>query len=114
LFTVAPGRIDLDKSEPASQKTPWEYELTVKNTTDVGLTFSVVSTPDKYVTVDMPKGMTVDAGAEKTFAVRIDPSASESVLTKSFTIEASDEAHTRMTIPVVKTMRTGGAQTLSH
>ncbi|MEW5875678.1 MAG: DUF1573 domain-containing protein [Candidatus Zixiibacteriota bacterium] len=111
LYTVVPARVDLDKSKPGEQKTPWEYELTLKNTTDIGLTFSLVSQPDKFITVDLPANTTVDAGQDKSFTVRIDPSAEGHVITKSFTIEASDDARTRMTIPVVKLTLPGGTET---
>jgi hypothetical protein len=113
LYTVVPSRVDLDKSDPASQKKPWEYELTLKNTTDIGLTFALISAPDQLISVDLPEKMTVDAGKEKTFAVKIDPSAAEKIITKSFTIEASDDARTRMTIPIVN-LTPRGAQSLNN
>jgi hypothetical protein len=111
LYTVVPARVDLDKSKPEEQKKSWEYELTLKNTTDIGLTFSLVSQPDKYITVDLPANTAIEAGQEKTFSVRIDPSAADHIITKSFTIEASDDARTRMTIPVVKLTRPEGTET---
>jgi len=111
LYTVVPARVDLDKSKPGKQKTPWEYELTLRNTTDIGLTFSLVSHPDKFITVNLPANTAVDAGQEKSFTVRIDPMAEGHIITKSFTIEASDDARTRMTIPVVKLTLPGGTET---
>lgn len=102
IYTVVPPRLDMTKAKPQDQKTPWEYQLTLKNTTDIGLTFTLVSAPDQYVTVDLPHGKIVNPGEEATFAVRIDPASDAVNLVKSFTIEASDDARTRMSIPIFK------------
>jgi len=107
VFQVTPTLVDMDKQRPEEQKHAWEYELGLKNLSDKGLSFSIVSKPEEYLSIDFPEGKTIDPGEEKSFKIKVDPKVSEELYTKSLTIEASDEAHTRMTIPIMKSMRWG-------
>jgi hypothetical protein len=110
LFRVSPARVSLDSLRPEDQKNPWEYELAVHNTSSEELEFKLVSAPAEYVNVDVPGGM-IDPGEEKTIRVKVDRDVADELFTKSFTIEASDSARTRLTVPVSKAMRWGPAPT---
>ena len=112
VYQIAPDKIDLDENRPEDQKHAWEYEFTLKNVSDQDLTFTVVSKPHEYVEIDdFPDHGSVGPGKEKTFKVKFSKDISGDIFAKSFTIEASDADHTRMTIPFVKSMRWGPAPT---
>ncbi|MBI5868559.1 MAG: DUF1573 domain-containing protein [candidate division Zixibacteria bacterium] len=111
VFHVTPPHVDLDANRPQDQKDPWNYEFKIKNITDQDLKFTIVSRPDKYVEVDFPENKSVSAGGEKTFRFKFDQSIAEDLFNKSVTIEASDAAHTRLTIPISKARRWGPAPT---
>lgn len=111
LFQVHPLVVDLDKDHPQDQKKPWEYDFKIKNISPSDLSFTVVSRPDKYVQIDFPADKTITPGAEKTFAVKINPKMADDLFNKTITIEASDAKHTRYSIPISKTRRWGPVPT---
>ncbi len=110
LFRVVPALVSLDSLRPEAQKNPWEYELAVRNTSSEELDFKLIAAPADYMSVDVPGG-TIDPGEEKTIKVKVDRNVADQLFTKSFTIEASDSARTRLTVPVSKAMRWGPAPT---
>lgn len=107
VFSVSPSMVDMDKHRPEEQKHQWEYELALKNLSEQDLSFTLVSKPAEFLEIDFPEGKSIGAGKERTFKIKVDPKVAEELYTKSLTIEASDEAHTRMTIPIMKSMRWG-------
>jgi hypothetical protein len=111
IFAVEPYLIDLDKDRPEDQKHAWEYQFTLKNMTDADLSFTIVSQPHEYCEIDFPENKAIGPGKDKTFKIKFEKGIADDIFAKSFTIEASDEAHTRMTIPFVKSMRWGPAPT---
>jgi len=110
LFTVAPAQISLDSLRPEEQKKPWEYELAVRNVTSEDIELSLVSVPYQYLKVDVPGG-SIEPGSEKTIKVKVDRDIADQLFNKSFTLEASDSARTRITVPISKAMRWGPAPT---
>lgn len=108
LFTVSPAKISLDSLRPEEQKRPWEYELTVRNVASEAIQLSLVSSPHGYLEVDLPGG-SISPGSEKTIRVKVDQGVADELFSKSFTIEASDSARTRLTVPISKAMRWGPA-----
>ena len=113
LFTLSPYKLDLDTDRPEEQKKQWQYEIAVRNHSEEKIEFALISQPfGDGIKVDVPGGE-IKPGKEKTIKVKIDPSVAEDIFSKSFTIEASDSAHTRYTLPIEKKMRWGPAPTTS-
>lgn len=110
FFVVTPAQIKLDSLRPEEQDHPWEYELTVRNVASQAIELSLVSAPYEYVEVDLPGG-SISPGGEKTIKVKVDRGIADQLFNKSFTLEASDEARTRLTVPISKAMRWGPAPT---
>ncbi len=110
VFYVNPPQIKLDSLRPEEQENPWEYELAVKNASSEELQLSLVSLPSQYVHVDLPGGF-IKPGDEKTIKVKVDRDIADELFNKSFTLEASDSARTRVTVPISKAMRWGPAPT---
>jgi uncharacterized protein affecting Mg2+/Co2+ transport len=104
-----PFQISLDSLRPEQQKKAWEYGVTVKNSSSEAIELTLVSAPTKYMTIDMPGGR-IKPGKEKTITIKIDKDIADQTFSKSFTIEASDSAKTRVTIPISKAARWGDAQ----
>lgn len=111
VFQVKPAMVDLDANRPQDQKEPWQYVFAVKNVSEQDLKFTIVSRPDKYVEVDFAENKTVSAGGERTLKLKVDQIIAEELFNKSVTIEASDAAHTRFTVPIAKARRWGPAPT---
>jgi len=109
LLTVTPFQISLDSLRPEKQKTAWEYGVSVKNSSSEAIELTLVSAPTDYMTVDVPDGK-IKPGKEKTITIKIDKDVADQTFSKSFTIEASDSAKTRVTIPISKAVRWGDAQ----
>jgi hypothetical protein len=109
LFTVTPFQISLDSLRPEQQKKAWEYGVTVKNSSSEAIELTLVSAPTQFMTIDMP-GSRIKPGKEKTITIKIDKDIADQTFSKSFTIEASDSAKTRVTIPISKAVRWGDAQ----
>lgn len=110
FFIVSPGQIKLDSLRPEEQAHPWEYELSVRNVSSEDIELSLVSAPHEYVEVDLPGG-SLSPGSEKTIKIKVDRNIADQLFNKSFTIEASDAAKTRLTVPISKAMRWGPAPT---
>ena len=109
MFTASPYILDLDLDRPEAQAKAWQYDVAIKNVSDEGFSLSLVAAPaGEGIDVDLPGG-TIRPGSEKTITVTIDPAVSEQLFTRSFTVEASDEAKTRFTFPIQKKMRWGPA-----
>lgn len=110
LYRVTPAKLSLDSLRPEDQKNPWEYELAVRNTSSEALELTLVSAPLEFVEVDVPGG-SISPGDEKSIKVKVDRGIADQLFTKSFTLEASDSAKTRLTVPIAKAMRWGPAPT---
>lgn len=109
-FIVTPHLVNLDSLKDQAQS--GSLEVHVKNTGTEPLTFKLISAPAEWFSVDVPGG-SVAPGSEEAIQVRFVKSLTEEILNKSFTIEASDSAMTRYTVPVQKTQRWGPTTTSS-
>jgi hypothetical protein len=110
VFTISPALVSLDSLRPEEQKNPWEYEFAIRNVSSEELDLSLVSAPHEYVEVNMPGG-SLSPGSEKTIRVKVDQTVADQLFNRSFTLEASDTARTRITVPISKAMRWGPAPT---
>ncbi len=107
MFTATPHTLDLDLDRPEEQAHAWQYEVAIKNVSDEGFSLTMVAAPaGESIGIELPGG-TIRPGSSKTITVTIDPAVAEQLFTRSFTVEASDEAKTRYTLPIQKKMRWG-------
>jgi hypothetical protein len=103
-FIVMPPLVNLDSLKDAGKS--GSVEVRVKNTSTSPINLKLVSTPDKWFTVEVPGG-SIAPGSDEVISVRFTSDIADTVLTKSFTIEASDSALTRYSVPIQKAMRWG-------
>jgi hypothetical protein len=103
-FVVNPPLVNLDSLKDAGMA--GAVEIRVKNTSDEPINLRLVSAPDQWFTVDVPGGA-IAPGSEDAIQVRIAGDITAEILNKSFTIEASDTAMTRFSVPIQKTQRWG-------
>lgn len=108
VFTMTPPKLNLDSVASDNG----EYTVTLRNVSKGPFDLKLVSVPNEYVHVDIPKG-TVAPGAVAAIKVTVDPSAATVAVSKSFTIQASDSALTRYSFPIEKAGPTKTAQTSS-
>ncbi len=110
-FVFNPPRINLDSLKEAA--VAGTIEVKVKNTSDAPFSLKLVSAPDKWFRIDVPTG-TLAPGAEEAIKVRIEGDISSEIINKSFTVEASDTAMTRYSLPIQKAQRNGPTTTSSN
>ncbi len=110
-FTVTPPLVNLDSLKDEGKS--GAIEVRVKNTSNEAINLKLVSSPDKWFTVDVPGG-SIAPGAEEAIQVRFTSDIADTVLNKSFTIEASDTALTRYSVPIQKAMRWGPTTSSTH
>lgn len=77
-----------------------ESRFKVTNVSDEELTIKLVSQPPGYFNIEIPE--TVKAGATAECKLKVNPEYLEGAFEKSITIELSDKAHSRFTIPVAR------------
>jgi len=107
VFAVMPPVLDLDSTHIDSPRSHGEYEVVVRNRSEERFSLQLVSPVVlEGIEIDVPSG-DIAPGKEKKIKVKISPELDEKLFTKSFTIEASDSANTRYTVPIVKKMRWG-------
>ncbi len=70
----------------------------IRNVSDQKLDLSLVSLPSDFFTVSMPA--TVEPGRTIEARIKLNKTALNKDFDKSFTIELSDQGHTRFTVPV--------------
>ncbi len=97
---IDPYKLDLTQF---GDKVRDEMTFTIKNISDAKLDLSVVSVASKYFSVKLPSSIGPGESAEAK--LKLDEAAREKDFEKSFTIELSDTAHTRFTVPVKRTVR---------
>jgi hypothetical protein len=89
LYVSRAGEIEVD-----------EARFNINNVSDAELGISVVGVPPGYFQVDIPES--VGSGQSVECKVKVNPEFLETAFEKSITIELSDAAHSRFTIPVVR------------
>lgn len=103
-FVVSPPLLDLDSLKDAGNS--GAVEIRVKNTSDEAINLKLVSAPDRWFTIDIP-GSAIAPGADEAIRIHITGDIASEILNKSFTIEASDSAMTRYSVPIQKSQRWG-------
>jgi hypothetical protein len=81
-------------------------KFNITNVSDQDLNVSVVGSPPGYFQVEIPE--TVKAGESAECKLKVNPEFLETAFEKSITLELSDAAQTRFTVPVIR--RLIGAQ----
>ena len=77
-----------------------EQKLIVKNTSAKPVKMKLVSQPYGFVSIEVPDGE-IKEGKTKEIKVKVDKNFTGADFKKSFTVELSDSAKTRFTVPVV-------------
>jgi hypothetical protein len=96
LYVSKAGEVEVDESK-----------FTMTNVSDEDLNVTVVSQPYGYFQLDIPK--TVKAGQAAECKLKVHPQYLGEPFEKSITIELSDAAKTRFSIPVVRRLIGAGA-----
>jgi hypothetical protein len=102
---MSPYKLDLSQN---SEKVIDKLEFEIQNVSDEKLDISLVSVASDYFEVDLPKS--VGAGKTEKAKLKLLKSALEESFEKSFTIEVSDSAKSRFTVPVKRTISSVTAQ----
>ena len=110
-FTVSPALVDLDSLRNMTGQVS-DVNVKVRNVSSQDLQFTLVSKPDQWVKVDVPTAP-IAPGKDEMIKLTFEAAIADTTLNKSFTIEASDSAKTRFTVPIQKAMRLGSATTTS-
>lgn len=97
---LRPYKLDLTQTGNNVRK---QIKFTIENVSDQELTLTLVSVPEEFAGVSIPK--TVKPGKTAEGTLTLTPKGIESDFTKSFTIELGDEGKTRFTMPVKRTIR---------
>lgn len=108
-FVVIPPMLKLDSVSADGGP----VEVRVRNTSAEPINLKLVSSPDKWFTIDVPSEP-IAPNADQVIRVNIIGDIAAEVFNKSFTIEASDTALTRYSVPIQKTTRTGPTTTSTN
>lgn len=103
-FVVVPPLLNLDSLK--DQSLSGTIEVRVRNTSAEPISLKLVSAPSEYFTIDVPTA-SIAPGSDRPIRIHITSDISDTILAKSFTIEASDTAQTRYSVPIQKAMRWG-------
>lgn len=98
---IEPYKIDLSQF---TEKKVDRKEFEIRNVSDQPLDVTLIYSAPGYMEVDLPS--TIEPGQSGSGEVVISEDALDESFEKSFTIQLSDEAQTRFTIPVKRTVRT--------
>lgn len=104
---ISPYKIDLSQF---GDKVRDEMKFAITNNSDAKLDLTMISTFDEYFEVDLPKS--ISAGETKEAVLKLKQEAVTENFEKSFTFELNDEAKSRFTVPVKRTLRSQGEQTI--
>ena len=99
-LVMQPYKLDISQF---GEKLRDEIEFKIINVSDQPLELSMVAYPKELFHVILPAS--VQAGQTITCSLKLNKDAKESEFEKSFTIETSDEDHSRFTIPVKRALR---------
>jgi hypothetical protein len=97
---IRPYKLDMSQfGEKVRDKMPF----TIANVSDVKHGLILVSYPTELMTVDMPSD--VAAGASAEGLVTLTPAATEKAFETSITFQLNDDAKTRFTIPIKRSLK---------
>lgn len=96
---INPYKIDLSQN---SEKVIDKMEFSIQNVSDKELQLKVVSIADRFFELELPKS--IDPGKTEKAKIKLLKSILSDSFEKSFTIEVNDEAKSRFTVPVKRTI----------
>lgn len=96
-ITVNPYRLFVSRADTIEVD---ETKFKIKNVSDQDLDLKIVSQPYGYFGLDIPR--TVKAGQTIECKLKVRPDMLDKPFEKSITLELSDAAHSRFTIPVIR------------
>ena len=89
IFVSRAGEIDIDSAA-----------FTIANTSDQDLSLKIISAPQGYFTINVPK--TIKIGDTADCAIKVNPEYMAYPFEKSITFEANNPQKTRFTLPVIR------------
>ncbi len=89
IFVSRAGEVEVD-----------EAKIQITNVSDQDLGITLIDQPPGYFTIEIPDN--VGAGQTVDCKLKVRPEMLEQTFEKSITIELSDNAHSRFTIPVIR------------
>jgi hypothetical protein len=103
-IVVRPYKVDLSQF---GDKERTEVKFTIQNVSDKSIVPTVVSIPNDFVTVKLPKS--IAAGKTAEAIIKIKKEAEEKTFNKSITLQLNDEKSSRFTIPITRAIRSAGS-----
>lgn len=96
-ITVIPYRLSVSRADTIEIN---EAKFKITNVSDQPLEVKLVDTPPEYFKITLPA--TIDPGQSAEGDLELNPAYLGESFEKSITLEVSDAAHTRFTIPVIR------------
>jgi hypothetical protein len=96
-ITIVPYRLSVSRADTIEID---EAKFKITNVSDQNLGLSLVDTPPEYFEIHLPRDVAPGQAVEGT--LKLNPAYLGKPFEKSITIEVSDQAHTRFTIPVIR------------
>lgn len=96
-ITIVPYRLSVSRADTIEIT---EAKFKISNVSDQPLEVSLVSSPPDYFKVSLPGS--IDPGKSAEGSVELNPAYMNDSFEKSITLEVSDAAQTRFTIPVIR------------
>ncbi len=96
-ITVVPYRLSVSRADTIEIN---EAKFKITNVSDQPLDVRLVDSPAEYFQIEIPK--VIDPGQSVEGNLKLNPAYLGKPFEKSITIEVSDAAHTRFTIPVIR------------
>ncbi len=96
-ITIIPYRLSVSRADTIEIN---EAKFKITNVSDQPLDVKLVDSPPEYFKISLPKDIGPGQSAEGT--LELNPVYLNEPFEKSITLEVSDEAHTRFTLPVIR------------
>jgi hypothetical protein len=96
-LTIVPYRLSVSRADTIEIT---EAKFNITNVSDQDLGLKLVDSPPEYFKITLPKDIAPGQSAEGT--LELNPAYLGEAFEKSITLEVSDEAQTRFTIPVIR------------
>jgi len=97
---ISPYKLDLSQG---TDKIIDRIEFNIKNVSDAKLELHLVSVAGDFFEVELPKS--IDAGSSAKGKLKLLKTSIEQSFEKSFTIEVNNQAKSRFTVPVKRTLK---------
>lgn len=102
---INPYKLDLSQG---SDKIIDKIEFNIRNVSDADLELQLVSIAADFFEIELPKS--IAAGSSAKGKLKLLKAALEQSFEKSFTFEANNQAKSRFTVPVKRTLKINNAQ----